>query len=92
MKKKQWLILSISHQNFKIENSFCFKSLFKIPIEYQYVLPVLYIYKQIEAKVLQMYLYKYHSYIEVHYIYKFTFLIIKFNFITLNQGSSKFFT
>lgn len=46
MKKNQWLILSISHQNFKIENSFCFKSLFKIPIEYQYVLPVLYIYKQ----------------------------------------------
>lgn len=41
MKKNQWLILSISHQNFKIENSFCFKSLFKIPIEYQYVLPVL---------------------------------------------------
>lgn len=48
MKKNQWLILSISHQNFKIENSFCFKSLFKIPIEYQYVLPVhvLYIYIQ----------------------------------------------
>lgn len=38
-----------------------------------------------------MYLYKYHLYIEVHYIYKFTFLIIKFNFITLNQGSSKIF-
>lgn len=46
MKKKQWLILSISHQNFKIENSFCFKSLFKIQIEYQYVLPVFYIYIQ----------------------------------------------
>lgn len=43
MKKNQWLILSISHQNFKIENSFCFKSLFKIQIEYQYVLPVFYI-------------------------------------------------
>lgn len=90
MKKNQWLILSISHQNFKIENSFCFKSLFKIPIEYQYVLPVLYIYKQ--RQKFYKCIYKYHSYIEVHYIYKFTFLIIKFNFITLNQGSSKFFT
>lgn len=55
---------------------------------YRYFILILYT----EAKVLQMYLYKYHSYTEVHYIYKFAFLIIKFNFITLNQGSSKFFT